>query len=128
MSPVNPYLLRAIHEWILDNGCTPYILVAATGENVVVPQHLVKDGSIILNVSPSAVRDLEFGTEYVSFSARFGGNAYDIAVPITAVRAIYTKENGQGIVLAEEDGVDKATSAQRVDGAHGKTPHLTVVK
>ncbi len=37
MSSKTPYLVRAMHEWILDNGLTPYLMVDATLEGVDVP-------------------------------------------------------------------------------------------
>ena len=58
MTSSRPYIVRALYEWILENSCTPYILVNAFGHGVQVPQEHVKDGQIILNISPSAVQGL----------------------------------------------------------------------
>ena len=63
MKPSRPYIMRALYEWIVDNGCTPYILVDASGEDVVVPQQYVKDDQIVLNISPGAVIDLVISNE-----------------------------------------------------------------
>ena len=52
MNSSRPYIIRALYDWILENQCTPYILVDAFGEGVEVPQDHVKDGQIILNISP----------------------------------------------------------------------------
>ncbi|MEK9928394.1 MAG: ClpXP protease specificity-enhancing factor, partial [Halieaceae bacterium] len=30
MTPSRPYIVRAIYEWIVDNDCTPHLLVDAT--------------------------------------------------------------------------------------------------
>ncbi|MGR8918266.1 MAG: ClpXP protease specificity-enhancing factor [Gammaproteobacteria bacterium] len=103
MTSTRPYLLRAIYEWIVDNDMTPHLLVEA-GEGVEVPMQYVENGVIVLNVSPTAVRDLELGNEYVSFNARFAGTPHDILVPIDAVQAIYARENGHGIFLGEGAG------------------------
>ena len=98
-----PYLIRAIHEWIVDSDLTPYLLVNAEMPNVTVPQQYIQDGRIILNISPSAVRGLELSNDWVMFSARFGGVSMEISVPPVAVMAVYAKENGRGMVFSEDD-------------------------
>ena len=103
MTPSRPYLLRALNEWILDNQCTPYVVVDATVSEVDVPEQHVKNGQIVLNINPGAVRALEINNEALSFEARFGGNSRLIYVPIEAVMAVYAKENGQGMVFGWEN-------------------------
>lgn len=98
-----PYLIRAINEWILDNGCTPYMIVDATMDGVSVPMDYVKDGQIVLNISPQAIRDLNISDEYVMFSGRFSGTAYEICAPITAVMGIIAKENGEGMWFPRDE-------------------------
>tara|TARA_R110002110_G_scaffold91264_2_gene237612 strand:- start:240375 stop:240740 length:366 start_codon:yes stop_codon:yes gene_type:complete len=95
--------MRALYEWIVDNDCTPYILVDATLDKVSVPQQFVKDGQIVLNISPSAVMDLTISNDAVFFNGRFGGVATDVYVPVIAVVGIYARENGQGMVFEAED-------------------------
>lgn len=104
MKPRRPYLLRAMHEWICDSGCTPHLVVDATAEGVDVPRAYVKDGKIVLNVSMSATAQLKLGSDEVSFSGRFGGASMHVRVPIAAVLAIYARETGQGLVFSDEDG------------------------
>lgn len=104
MTPSRPYLMRALNEWILDNDCTPYVLVDAGLPGVQVPKDYVNNGQIVLNISPSAVRDLVMNQEGLSFNARFGGVPMDIYVPLVAILAIYAKENGQGMVFGSEAG------------------------
>jgi stringent starvation protein B len=99
-----PYLIRAIHEWALDNGFTPQILVATELEQVVVPWDHVKDNRIVLNIHPQSVKFLEMGNDYLMCTARFSGKPFEITVPVYAVQAIYARENGQGIVFQEEEG------------------------
>jgi len=76
MIPMRPYLIRAIYEWIVENEWTPYLVVDAEQDNVIVPQEFIKEGKIVLNIFPSAVRQLELGDEWVSFEARFSGRAF----------------------------------------------------
>jgi stringent starvation protein B len=93
-----PYLIRAIHEWCSDSGYTPYIAVVAD-DNVNVPREFVKNGEIVLNISPLATSRLSLGNEFIEFQARFGGVAREVSVPIEKVIAIYARENGQGMAF-----------------------------
>ena len=102
MTSTRPYLIRALHEWILDNGLTPHLVVEVADERVRVPMQFVKDGSIVLNLSPTAVRDLNLGNEFISFSARFGGVAHSVVFPVSSARMIFARENGRGMALPEE--------------------------
>ncbi|MEC7692513.1 ClpXP protease specificity-enhancing factor [Alteromonas sp. RKMC-009] len=103
MTSNQPYLLRAFYEWIVDNQLTPYIVVDATVDRVDVPQEFIKDGQIVLNVSPSACVNFSLDLDAISFQARFGGQPRQIYMPCHAVLAIYARENGAGTVFAVED-------------------------
>jgi stringent starvation protein B len=103
MTPSRPYIMRALYEWIVDNDCTPYVLVDATIAGVTVPQQYVKEGQIVLNISPSAVIDLNISNDALAFNGRFGGVATDVYVPVKAVVGIYARENGQGMVFEPEE-------------------------
>jgi len=103
MSSSVPYLLRAINEWILDNDCTPYLIVDAHAEDASVPLDYVKDGQIVLNISPMAIRDLVIGDEHIAFSGRFGGVPHEIFAPMDAVLGIVAKENGEGMWFPREE-------------------------
>lgn len=104
-----PYLIRAIHEWCVDNGYTPYLAVAVN-EKTLVPKEFVKAGEIVLNTSPLATNKLSLGNEAIEFEARFGGVVREIYVPIDQISAIYARENGHGMAfevlkpLAEIEG------------------------
>ncbi len=91
-----PYFLRALYEWCVDSGLTPYLTVRVDSRTRV-PQGYVKDGQIVLNVGPSAVRNLQMDNQWVTFSARFGGVSHVIEVPVGNVFAIYAKETGEGM-------------------------------
>jgi len=98
-----PYLLRAINEWILDNGCTPYLILDAAVNDTSVPMDYVKDGQIVLNISTTAIRDLVIGDDHVAFSGRFGGVPHEIYAPMAAVMGIVAKENGEGMWFPREE-------------------------
>lgn len=97
-----PYLLRGLHEWILDNSCTPYLVLDPTIDGTIVPEEHIKDGQIVLNISPSAIRDLQIQPEFLSFSGRFRGVAKQIYAPIPSVLGIVARENGEGMWFPRE--------------------------
>jgi stringent starvation protein B len=103
LTTTKPYLVRALYEWIVDNECTPYVIINADAENVEVPKQYIEDGRIILNVSEEAVRDFQITNEYLEFNARFNGVATQVYSPVAAILAIYAQENGHGMVFSEED-------------------------
>jgi stringent starvation protein B len=123
--PRRPYLLRAMHQWISDNGQTPHIVVDATVDGVQVPQEHVKEGKIVLNLSYDATRQLEIGNESVEFGARFGGSPRQISVPVAAILGIYARESGQGMIFGSEDTPDPDPQTPTDEGGR---PHLRVVK
>lgn len=91
-----PYLLRAIYEWCVDQGCTPYIAVAVD-KNTRVPLGYAKDGQIVLNIGPMASNQLHMGNDVITFQARFNGQVQHLSVPVGNVAAIYARENGEGM-------------------------------
>lgn len=102
MKSSRPYLVRALYEWIVDNDCTPHLLVDAEYKGVQVPSGFASDGQIVLNISPTAVRNLHMDNEAVSFEGRFAGVPQSLYVPSGAVLAVYARENGQGMVFDSE--------------------------
>jgi stringent starvation protein B len=97
-----PYLIRAIWEWCVDNGFTPYIAVRVDATTRV-PMEYVRNGEIVLNISPDATRNLKIGNELIQFSARFNGVSREVSVPVAAVGGIFAKENGQGLAFQTPD-------------------------
>ncbi|ALM54581.1 ClpXP protease specificity-enhancing factor [Halomonas huangheensis] len=102
MKSSRPYLARALYEWLLDNELTPYIVVDAEQELVEVPRQFVQNGQIVLNLGPTAVRDLHMDNEQIRFSARFSGKSENLFVPMSALIALYARENGVGMVFGHE--------------------------
>jgi stringent starvation protein B len=120
MTSNHPYLLRAVHEWVCDNGLTPYIVVDATRHGVKVPPQAIREGRVVLNLAPRAVAQLEIGNDAITCTARFGGVSRSVQVPIDAVQAIYARENGQGMLLADEETAGAS-------GGSSQSPALQVV-
>lgn len=127
MTSNRPYLLRAVHEWICDNGLTPQIVVDATRPGVVVPRQAISEGRVVLNLAPRAVAHLEIGNEAITFMARFGGASHAVTVPVAAVQAIYARENGQGMLLAEDASGVAASSPEGAPAAKTDAPSLQAV-
>lgn len=117
-----PYLLRALHEWMLDNQLTPQIVVDAQSPDVQVPRQFVQDGRIVLNVSTGAVRHLILGNEFVEFSARFSGSPFQVSVPVAHVSAIVARENGAGMSFPPEPESRQSSAAQNEDADDGDAP------
>jgi len=129
MTSNRPYLLRALYEWIADNNMTPHILVDAGVAGVDVPDQAIQKGKVILNIDQAAVRDLEMTNDGLSFNARFSGRQYQVSVPVEAVLAIYSKENGQGMMFAQDDNGDTPTDTDpNSPDKPTRRPHLKVVK
>lgn len=132
MTSNKPYMVRAIHEWILDNDCTPYLVIAADFPGVEVPRQFVRDGQITLNVAPTAVRELQLDNRWIEFSARFGGVPTLVRAPMSAIMAIFAKENGQGMGFDVEAPTDPPPDPNGGGDDKGgdtpKKPSLRVVK
>ena len=117
MTSHRPYLLRALNEWIADNGMTPHLLVDATQAGVQVPASAVKEGKVVLNIAERAVVRRMIDNDAVSFTARFGGVSQPVYVPISAVLATYSRETGQGMALPEDVTHDADTGEESGDDA-----------
>jgi len=140
MATTKPYLIRAIHDWCVDEGLTPYLAVQVDAQTRV-PREFVRDGQIVLNLSTTATHQLTLGNEEISFQTRFNGAVFPVLVPVAAVTAIYARENGQGMAFEVAAAVvEAAETPQGEVGAGGtasETPktamrpagaHLTRVK
>lgn len=128
-------MIRAMHEWCADNNLTPH-LVVAVNSSTRVPMAYVKEGEIVLNINYSATKDLHIDNDSIVFSARFGGVSQNIYVPMSAVKGIFARENGQGMFFeVEDESVEIADSSVGTDAEEGsrkasdvKRPTLTIVK
>ncbi len=134
MRSSRPYLIRAMYEWMLDNAATPHLLVDASHGDVRVPQQYVRDGKIVLNIGPTAVKGLVLGNDAIRFEARFGGRPMAVDIPVGRVLSIYTRETGEGMMFESEapppgdtPGPDTPRGGGPPAGGKGR-PRLKVVK
>jgi stringent starvation protein B len=125
MTSLKPYLIRSIYDWIIDNDLTPHLLVDAENNQAILPQQFIEDGKIVLNIRPQAIQRLTLGNEEIQFNARVSGRPMSIVVPITAVMAIYAKENGKGMIFDQEDEESDKTPPENKPPTR---PTLRVVK
>jgi stringent starvation protein B len=116
-----PYLVRAIWEWCTDNGYTAYLAVQVD-ENTRVPVEFVKNGEIILNISGDATHKLTLGNDVIQFAARFGGLSRECSVPMSAVRGVFARENGEGMFFQAQPN---ATEAPVVESETRESPGTT---
>jgi len=130
MTPLRPHLIRAIYEWILENGMAPHLLVNAEVAGINVPQQFVQGGRIIMNLRPEAIQDLSLGIDKIEFNARFSGIPMRIVIPVPAVLAIYARENGKGMVFEDEDVPPSTSNPSGKEKALDKPsrPVLKIVK
>src|SRR5256885_1802575 len=136
--PKRPYLLRAMHQWMSDSGHTPHVIVDAERAGTEVPKAYVKEGKIVLNLSPSATQRLKLGNEEIEFDARFAGVVHHVRFPVAAVMGIYARETGEGMVFTDpargREPPKGPTSSREEGGSRGTgtapkpRPQLKVVK
>jgi stringent starvation protein B len=127
MVSTKPYLIRAIHEWCTDEGFTPYLAVQVDVRTRV-PREFVKDGQIVLNVSPDATHQLLMGNDEITFQTRFNGASFPVLVPVGAVIAIYARENGQGMAFEASAVAHETPGEASIDTATDETAHAEAVK
>jgi len=133
-----PYLVRALYDWIVDSHCTPYLQFLTTYPGVVVPPGFDEDGVMVLNISKQATNQLDLGNDFISFFARFRGQAMPVHIPLAAVLAIFAKENAQGMGfpppdmdnLPEETIITSSSASTGVSEVKPKRDrsHLKVIK
>lgn len=129
MTSSKPYLLRALHQWIVDNQLTPHLMVDATIPGTVVPEQHIRDGKIVLNIAPLSIINLVMENHLVTFDARFSGVTRNIRLPIKSIEAIYALENGQGMVFEPEEDEEDGDDLPPTDTTSGSgRPALKIVK
>lgn len=121
MNSSKPYIIRALHEWISDNECTPLVLVSSKHKDVQIPRGIDEDGKVVLNISYGATKNLELINEGILFDARFSGISQNLYVPIDSILAIYARENGQGMMFGEGDDLPKSPNPDSPQPTDKKT-------
>ena len=128
MTSSRPYFIRAIHEWIVDNALTPHLMVDATLPGVAVPEQHIKDGRIVLNISPTAIVNLSMTNDWVNFDARFSGVTHRIRLPVSAITGIYALENGRGMMFDQETSDEDGGGVPPTTEPPKGRPSLKVIK
>jgi stringent starvation protein B len=120
MNSSKPYILRALHQWITDNDCTPLILVSSKNEEIQIPAGIEEEGKVVLNISYGATKNFEITDDGVYFDARFSGVSQNLYVPTSSILAIYARENGQGMMFGESDDEPPNTPAPQTKSSAKK--------
>lgn len=143
MTDRKPYLLRAIYSWILDNRCTPHLVIASPGAGWVhgVPSHLLKEEILVLNISPTATEHLSIENDGIYFYTRFSGQSYKVWVAMQAIVSLVARENNEGISFPVADNLqegptDKDTAQSETiadkrsetDKTQKTSGHLKIIK
>ena len=133
MTSVKPYFIQALHEWISDNGLTPLAVVDASYAGIRVPDGVIEDGKIVLNISYDAAENLQMDDELLTFNARFTGVSHAIFIPMEAVSAIYARENGKGMMFDVEhedfdDSEEPVNETKKVSSEKAKEPKVKASK
>lgn len=109
------FLIKAMLDWVHECGDVPYLLVDACVPGVDVPIDHVRDGSVVLNISHQAVKDLHISEEGISCHARFSGVSRSLFIPIAAAQAIYAGHANDGLVFPDELVFQKASAGQAAE-------------
>ena len=122
-----PYFIRAMFEWISDNGYTPHLLIDASFENMSIPRKFVENERITLNISSSATRNLTIDSDLISFDARFEGKTMSVQLPYEAVINIFARETGEGMAFPSESDLKKKVFNKK-NIEKDKASHLKLVE
>lgn len=135
MAMLRAYLLQSTYDWLNKHDLTPYLLVDAEEEGVLVPEVYVEDGQIVLNIAPSAIQSWDLNNNLISFDASFNGEVYSIEVPVQAVLGLYAEETSQGVYAHEHglglivnEGEASELDPKPEDKSKKVAPFLRVVK
>ncbi|MDR0588512.1 MAG: ClpXP protease specificity-enhancing factor [Burkholderiales bacterium] len=130
-----PYLVRAVCEWCAESGLTPYLAVRVNEDTRVPTDYVNEDGEIIFNLSERTTHGLTIDNRWILFSARFGGVAREVAIPFSAVAAIFARETGYGLYFnTQQSGAYTAPGMKAPTGKNNevsdkpKPPKLKLVE
>ncbi|HEY8857332.1 MAG TPA: ClpXP protease specificity-enhancing factor [Rugosibacter sp.] len=110
MQSTKPYLIRALHEWCIDQGFTPYLSVVVDAMTRA-PAEFIKNGEIVFNIGLDATNQLQLGNDEITFQGRFSGKVFPVVVPVARVAAIYARESNEGMAFEITESVLTALSA-----------------
>ena len=103
-------------------------------KKTLIPDVLANSKEIVLNLSPQSIQNLYIDDEGISFKGRFGGNSYNIFLPLTSILGVYAKESGDGIFFSENKkmpfdskNINQSKNQSKLKSKKTKS-HLTIVK
>lgn len=127
LSTLQPFLIKAFYNWSVEQNLTAQILVHLDGTSEIkIPKQFLtaNEGSIIFNISPRSVTDLEINNKSILFKALFNKVSYHISIPIHLIELIYIKENihiGMSFDCGEDEQINPfLTQSEMQDGSGSK--------
>lgn len=95
MTDKKPYLIKAIYDWLADNDLTAQILIENPSGGWVsgVPKNFLEEAQLVLNISPTATRNLSIEKDYLYFDTRFSGQSCSVIVDMLAISGIFPRED-----------------------------------
>ena len=132
MNSARSYLVNALIDWVVDNGCTPHMVIDVSCEGVVAPLQYAVENRLVLNVSGKAVRNFKLDPDGLEFDARFNGESQHVSCPAGAIVGVFARENGEGTMFRPEKQQDQDRSSDvelNSENALSQPPsHLSFVK
>lgn len=131
MQSTKPYLIRALHEWCIDQGFTPYLSVVVDAMTRA-PAEFIKNGEIVFNIGLEATNQLQLGNNEITFQGRFSGKVFPVVVPVARVAAIYARENSEGMAFEVTESVPAISTSPKSSSVLAdsvtKPPKLSTVE
>ena len=95
--PLRPYLFNCYYQWMVDNNPTKIFIQVNAGIPLVrIPKECSgftqTDGTVVFNISPTAVKNFEVGEDSIFFKARFSGIVRELEIPFAAILSIYSQQ------------------------------------
>lgn len=123
LKPRVAFLLPGALDWIIESDETPYLIVYARHHKAQVPRpYIQEDGTMVLNLSGHAIRNLTFDDDGVRFDSRFGGQPHLIFIPYDAVLGLIGRESGEGMFFPENHQGKAQSAVEPTDGNERSEP------
>ena len=124
--PLRPYLFNCYYQWMVDNNPTKIFIQVNAGIPLVrIPKECSgftqTDGTVVFNISPTAVKNFEVGEDSIFFKARFSGIVRELEIPFAAILSIYSQQLKFGTDFPHEqyyeEWIDNHTEIEEADSS-----------
>lgn len=124
--PLRPYLFNCYYQWMVDNNPTKIFIQVNAGIPLVrIPKECSgftqTDGTVVFNISPTAVKNFEVREDSIFFKARFSGIVRELEIPFAAILSIYSQQLKFGTDFPHEqyyeEWIDNHTVIEEADSS-----------